>query len=371
MVATMVFQRQNALKAIRVLALPKYAQLGASSRLRFIQYISWLRDAGFHVDQHSFLSDNTLQSLYQVGHYSIIQLVKSYVSRLLVLSKRGRFDVLWIEKEALPWLPLWVELLILRKIPYVLDYDDAVFHNYDNHRLKWVRNFYGRRLDGLMANAKLVVGGNSYLTKRAIDAGAPWVELLPTVIDLNRYPLAPICKAKKSHCLPRIVWIGSPSTVKYLALLAEPLKQLSLKVPFVLRVIGGKIEIPGVQVEIVSWTEASEVESIASADIGVMPLSDSIWEKGKCGYKLIQYMACSLPVVASPIGVNVEIVEEGINGFLPTIASGWMTALERLLINPKLAVRMGRAGRQKVEENYCLQIAAPKLASFITKIAAN
>jgi glycosyltransferase involved in cell wall biosynthesis len=356
---------------IRVLALPKYDLLGASSRLRFIQYITWLRSAGFHVEQHSLLSDKLLQSLYEVGHYSTIQLVKSYVFRLLVLCKRGRFDVLWIEKEALPWFPLWAERLLLSKIPYVLDYDDAVFHDYDEHRFKWVRKFYGRRLDGLMANAKLVVGGNRYLIKRAIDAGAPWVELLPTVIDLNRYPLAPIRKSKESDGLPRIVWIGSFSTVKYLALLAEPLQKLSLKVPFILRVIGGKIEIPGVQVEFVTWEEASEVQSIASADIGVMPLSDSNWEKGKCGYKLIQYMACSLPVVTSPIGVNVEIVQNGINGFLADKSTDWVLALEQLLIDPILAIEMGKEGRRRVENNFCLQVSAPKLEVFFRSIFKN
>jgi glycosyltransferase involved in cell wall biosynthesis len=357
------------LKAIRVLVLPKHDLLGATSRLRLIQYIVWLRDAGFHVEQYSLLSDKSLQSFYQVGHYSIIELVKSYVSRILILFKSGRFNVLWIEKEALPWLPLWAELLMLSKVPYVLDYDDAVFHNYDNHRFKWVRHLYGRRLDGLMANAALVVGGNNYLTKRAIDAGARWVELLPTVIDLNRYTLAPEHKPKESDGLPRIVWIGSPYTVKYLVLLAEPLRQLSLKVPFILRVIGGQIEIPGVQVELVTWSAASEVESIASADIGVMPLADSIWEKGKCGYKLIQYMACRLPVVASPIGVNVDIVQNGINGFLADTPADWVTALKQLLLKPDLADQMGQAGRLKVEKQYCLQVTAPKLINFIKKIS--
>lgn len=300
---------------MRVLVLPKYGPLGSASRLRFLQYFGPLREAGLIIEQHALLSDAALQSRYQVGKYSGMQLAQGYLSRFQALFKRGRFDVLWIEKEALPWFPLCVELLMLSGVPYILDFDDAIFHNYDNHRLKWVRKLYGHRIDGLMAKAALVIGGNRYLTKRAQDAGATWVELIPTVIDLERYPVARSPKSLAVDGLPRIVWVGSPYTVRYLQLLNEPLKQLARRVPFVLRVIGGQIDMPGVKTEIIEWTEATEVESIAAADVGIMPLSDSLWEKGKCGYKLIQYMACGLPVVASPIGVNTEIVQEGINGF--------------------------------------------------------
>jgi glycosyltransferase involved in cell wall biosynthesis len=356
---------------VRILALPKYGPKGASSRLRFLQYFSPLQAAGLTIEQHALLSDEALLLRYQTGRYSIIQLLKSYASRIQALLKRGRFDLLWVEKEALPWLPLWFELLMLRGVPYVLDYDDAIFHHYDNHRLKWVRKLYGRRIDGLMANATLVVAGNRYLAKRAQDAGAPWVELLPTVIDLERYPNIPMPKASKVDGLPRIVWVGSPSTARYLELLQEPLQQLAQRLPFMLRVVGGKINIPGVQVEIIEWSEASEVHSISTADVGVMPLTDSLWEKGKCGYKLIQYMACSLPVVASPIGVNTEIVEDGANGFLAVDTTAWVTALEQLLTQPNLAMTMGQSGRRKVENEYCLQVTATKLERYFIKIATS
>jgi glycosyltransferase involved in cell wall biosynthesis len=356
------------LKPVRTLALPKYGSKGASSRLRFLQYFSPLQAAGLTIEQHALLSDEALQMRYQTGRYSIIQLLKSYASRMQALLKRGRFDLLWVEKEALPWVPLWLELLMLRGVPYVLDYDDAIFHNYDNHRLKWVRKLYGRRIDGLMANATLVIAGNRYLAQRAQDAGAPWVELLPTVIDLERYPNTSMPKVSKVDGLPRIVWVGSPSTVRYLELLQEPLQQLAQRLPFVLRVVGGKINIPGVQVEIIEWSEASEVQSISTAEVGVMPLTDSLWEKGKCGYKLIQYMACSLPVVASPVGVNTEIVEEGVNGFLAADTMAWVNALEQLLTQPSLAITMGQSGRRKVENEYCLQVTAAKLERYFIKI---
>jgi glycosyltransferase involved in cell wall biosynthesis len=253
-------------------------------------------------------------------------------------------------------------------VPYVLDFDDAVFHNYDLHRFGWVRYFYGKRLDRLMAGAALFVGGNEYLASRARAAGAPWVEVLPTVIDLNRYAVKPIAKTFADGLL-RIVWIGSPSTARYLEVLREPLQALSLRVPFVLRVIGATVDWPGVNVECVQWSQETEVASIAEGAIGVMPLQDSAWERGKCGYKLIQYMACGLPVVASPVGVNTEIVEDGTNGFWAAKGIDWVAALERLLTNAALRTLMGREGRQRVEAKYCLQVTGPRLVELLKKSA--
>ena len=367
-VAQLGFKRVHALKPIRVLALPKYGPLGSASRLRFLQYFAPLRVAGLVIEQSSLLSDGALRSRYQTGDYSHLQLIQSYASRIKVLLKKGRFDLLWIEKEALPWFPLWLEITMLGGVPFILDFDDAVFHNYDQHGSKWVRQLYGQRIDGLMAKSALVVGGNAYLCDRANHAGAPWVELLPTVIDLERYPVTSAPKALSTDGLLRIVWIGSPYTVRYLKLLQAPLQQLAQRVPFVLRVIGGKIDMLGVHVETIDWAEDSEVESIASAHVGVMPLSDSPWERGKCGYKLIQYMACGLPVVASPIGVNTEIVQEGINGFLAHDASTWVNTLEQLLTQPELATKMGQAGRKRVESEYCLQVTAPKLEKLMRQV---
>jgi len=277
------------------------------------------------------------------------------------LRERKQFDLLWIEKEALPWWPLWIEQAMLSSTPYVLDFDDAVFHHYDQHRFSLVRRAFGKRIDRLMSHAALVVCGNDYLASRALKAGAPWVEQLPTVIDLERYLL----RERSSSDLLRIVWIGSPSTVKYLDLLREPLRLLAQKMPFVLRVIGGDFKLDGVQVECLPWSEATEVDAIQACDVGVMPLMHTPWELGKCGYKLIQYMACGLPVVASPVGVNNVIVDQGKTGFLACDTSDWLESLSELLINPVLRFAMGQSGRQRVEEQYCLQITASRLVQWL------
>jgi len=349
-------------KPIKVLALTKYGCQGASSRLRTFQYLPSLARAKVEVSVQSLLSDELLQARYRRGRYGI-SLLSAYGQRFRELMGRRQFDLLWIEKEALPWWPLWLERSLLSGVPYVLDYDDALFHNYDLHRSALVREVFGQRLDGLMRKASLVVGGNQYLAQRALDAGAPWVEVIPTVIDLERYTTTPT-RTLDSQALT-LVWIGSPSTVRYLRELSKPLANLARSVEFTLRVIGAQLELPDVRVECVPWTEATEVAAIAECDIGLMPLLDTPWERGKCGYKLIQYMACALPVVASPVGANREIVREGVSGFLAESPQQWVDALGTLLTDAQLRSAMGREGRKRVEASYCVQNTGPRMAELL------
>lgn len=336
--------------------------------MRTLQYLPWFQEAGLVVTVASLLDDGQLRARYLRGGYGMGTVLRAYAERVKALLNRSSFDVIWIEKEALKWWPLWAELALLHGVPYVLDYDDADFHNYDMHRLALVRRLYGRRLDGLMAGASLVVAGNEYLAQRARAAGAPWVELVPTVIDLERYRATSVAKASAADGLPRVVWIGSPSTVRYLQLIAAPLQALARRQPFVLRVIGGgAVSIPGVQTEVVDWTEATEVQALQSADVGVMPLEDTPWERGKCGYKLIQYMACGLPVIGSAVSANNDIVVHGQTGMLARSADNWLESLEALLADATLRQQMGQAGRARVEAFYCVQKTGPRLSGLLKK----
>lgn len=333
-----------------------------------MQYLPWLQEAGLDVTVQSLLDDNHLLTRYKQGSYGIGTIFRTYTERVKALLDRHSFDVIWIEKEALQWWPLWVELALLRGVPYVLDYDDADFHKYDMHWLVLVRRLYGRRLDGLMARANLVVAGNEYLAQRARASGAPCVELVPTVIDLERYRITRMGKASANDGLPRVVWIGSPSTVRYLQLIAEPLQVIAQHQPFVLRVIGGGVvSIPGVQTEVVDWSEATEVQALQSADVGIMPLEDTPWERGKCGYKLIQYMACGLPVIGSAISANNAIVVHRHTGMLAHTADNWLESLRVLLADSALRQQLGLAGRARVEALYCVQKTGPRLAGLLRK----
>jgi len=318
------------------------------------------------------LSDEMLRLRYAQGYYPIVALVAAYWQRCRALMRCGDFDVVWIEKEALSWWPLWLESLLLRRAVYVLDYDDAVFLTYEMHRRAWIRRWFGRRLGQLMARAALVIAGNDYLADYARRHGASRVTVVPTVLDLARYSSSGGAgRTPVRTDPPRIVWIGSPATVHYLCLLAAPLRVLAQRTSFVLRIIGGgEIHMPGVPTELVSWSEDGEVDAIAACDVGIMPLLDSPWERGKCGYKLVQYLACGVPVVASPVGVNTKIVQPGQNGFLAATDAEWVEALTCLADDAALRRRLGAQGRALVESRYSLQVAAPKLAAWLQELGA-
>jgi glycosyltransferase involved in cell wall biosynthesis len=332
--------------------------------MRSIQFFPWYELEGIECTVSPFFDDTQLAGRYSQKHYGYWSLVKAYSQRVLTLWQGQQFDLVWIEKEALPWLPFLFEGLLLHGKPYVVDCDDAIFHNYDRHPSALVRSLFGKRIDHLMAGSRLMVAGNEYLAQRARDSGAPWVEVAPTVIDLDRYSVKPDSVASTDPL--RIVWIGSPSTTRYLELLREPLTELSRRFSIQLRVIGGEVfSIPGVDCAVIPWTEETEVAAILACDIGVMPLIDSPWERGKCGYKLIQYMACGLPVVASPVGVNCEIVRPGENGYLAGNTQEWVDSMSSLLCDAGLRKRMGTVGRKLVEDQYCIQQVATRMAGLL------
>lgn len=351
---------------MKVLLLSRYSSLGASSRVRCYQYLPYLRDHGFSIDVAPLLDDGYIQQLYAGKRKHISLIIRAYMHRLSILLNARSYDLLWIEKELFPWLPAWAEgLLAKMKIPYIVEYDDAIFHRYDLFPNKAVRAVLGGKIDAVMCSASIVIAGNDYLAKRAMLAGAKRVEILPTVIDLERYkPNQNI----NSHIFT-IGWIGTPVTSRYLHHVRSALAEVCQNNRARVVLVGsGPVSLNGVPVEVRPWYEETEVEDIRSFDVGIMPLPDSPWERGKCGYKLIQYMACSRPVVASPVGANKQIVEDGVNGFLASTKDEWVRALNTLINDHDLRVRMGNAGRKKVEMHYCLQVTAPRLAKILRSV---
>ncbi len=352
---------------MKVLLLSRYCRKGASSRVRSYQYIPFLRRNGIEVDIWPLFDDHYLKKLYQGKKTSIYDILTSYIQRLGRLLKGNRYSLVWIEKEIFPWLPAFGELgLKLSRVPYIVDYDDALFHRYDCHKYALVRFFLGRKIDAVMKHAALVIVGNDYLGARARQAGAKRVERLPTVVDLGRYKLKSNRRAEGKAV---IGWIGTQITSKYLNRISGALSELARhrNVEFV--AVGPKI-IPDANVQwiTVPWSESNEVEKLQTFDIGIMPLDDSPWERGKCGYKLIQYMACGLPVVASPVGVNKEIVVSEKNGFLAASTEEWRKAFYWLIDNPVAAYNMGKTGRQRIEAEYCLEVTGPKLSELLRSV---
>jgi glycosyltransferase involved in cell wall biosynthesis len=354
---------------MKILLLSRYGDLGASSRLRFFQYSPYLRDQSISIDVAPFFSDEYLRSFYSSGRKSVGYAMQAYLKRLSVCCSPGHYNLVWIEKECFPWLPAPFEQFpFLHEIPYVVDYDDAIHHNYDQHSLAPVRWFLSDKLCRLVAGATAVSVGNSYLAEWARGAGGTRVEVIPTVIDLERYPLPE--RRVDFQAEFRVGWIGTPTTSNYLWFARDALVRLAQKFPLRLVLVGaGPLENFGVPIERHAWKAETESSILSNLDAGIMPLQDSPWERGKCGYKLIQYMACGLPVIASSVGVNKEIVDQGVNGFLADTPEQWVAALQALLLDPDLRNRMGMAGRRKVEQQYCLQVTGTKLVALLKEAA--
>jgi glycosyltransferase involved in cell wall biosynthesis len=349
---------------MRLLMLPRYGALGASSRVRMYQYLPALESAGVAVAVSPLFGNGYVRALYESRH-SLVEVALGYVRRIRAQLSAARYDVVWVEKELLPWLPTFAERV--RGNPrVVVDYDDAVFHRYDQHRSALVRRLQGQRIDAVMRHADLVTAGNDYLAERARGAGCPRVEWLPTVVDLERY--AP--SLGRDAGAPVVIgWIGSPATAHYLQPLASVIAGLEGAHAVRAVAVGARPDqVAGTPFEAVAWSEAEEVSLVASFDIGIMPLQDSPWERGKCGYKLIQYMACGLPVVASPVGVNTRIVQHGENGFLAGSQDEWRLAIGRLVADADMRNCMGRIGRRQVEEAYSLQAQAPRLVAMLESL---
>tara|TARA_R110002096_G_scaffold281675_2_gene475761 strand:+ start:3421 stop:4500 length:1080 start_codon:yes stop_codon:yes gene_type:complete len=353
---------------MNILLLSRYTRLGASSRLRTMQYLPVLKHEGFNVQVAPFFDDAYLHDLY-MGQKKRGTTLGYMLQRIKQMRKNSVPDIVWLEKETLPWIPWLIESAVLpRGVPIVSDYDDAVFHRYDNHQLGAVRAILGNKIGRVMAASDLVIAGNPYLADYALQAGSPQVEIVPTVVDLDAYEVR---ESVADDDTLRVGWIGTPQTWQALAhpvhkvLDPELAEQSAL---FLAVGAGMQPEIAGT-LEILPWTEDSEVSLIQSMDIGVMPLPQTPWARGKCGYKLIQYMACGLPVVASPVGVNRDIVEHGVNGFLAESDDEWRAAIRMLLNDPELRRRMGAAGRRKVQEQYSLQVWGHRLAELLRTVA--
>ncbi|MDR5903028.1 glycosyltransferase family 4 protein [Halomonas icarae] len=358
---------------MNVALLSKYSRLGASSRLRSLQFLPSLRQAGIHVTPNALFDDAYLKRLYGGRGRSQSDVLGCYAQRASQLLRLKQVDLIWLEYEALPYVPYWLERgLMPRGVPYVVDYDDAVFHHYDLASRRLVRALLGRKIDQVMANAAAVICGNGYLAERAREAGAKRIELVPTVVDANRYSVGEHVTTEAGRA-PVIGWIGSPSTQNYVLELKPVLKELHREHGACLMLVGARPELAAqfgeLPVEVLPWSEESEAEAIAGFDIGIMPLLDGPWERGKCGYKLIQYMAAGKPVVASAVGVNVEIVEGWQCGELADGAPAWRRALGGLLSDPTRRMALGQRGREAVEQHYSLQAQAPRLAEILYRAA--
>ncbi|MDE1145245.1 MAG: glycosyltransferase family 4 protein [Azospirillaceae bacterium] len=350
----------------RILALPRYDRLGASSRLRFFDLLPYLADAGLTVTTVPFFDDAYLARLYAGQGVDRLALAGHYRRRLSTLA-RGGGELLWIEKEALPWLPAALERGLFRGRPYVLDFDDAWHLRYAGHRLAPLRQLLGDKLERLVAGAALTVVANETLADWATGARARALLRLPTPVDLARYRSASAPPRPTGGF--RVAWIGTPSSARYLEALAGPLADVAATGPLTLVTIGSApVNLPGVPEEFIAWSETGEAAALAGVDAGIMPLAPTAFAQGKSGFKLLQYMAAGKAVVASPVGENRRIVTDGATGLWAESPEDWVRALSALRADADLRRRLAAAGQALVARDYDLAVLGPRLTAALAKL---
>nr|MBI1230058.1 glycosyltransferase [Cytophagales bacterium] len=342
------------MKAHRILFLSKYPPQAASSRLRTYQFLPFWRKEVAEVEIAPLLNERYLRDLYAGKPVHLLNVLRCYIKRFfLLLFHVRRFDLIWVEKEFFPYFPPVAEWFISRSKGFVVDFDDAIFHNYDLSPSLFLRKILPKKIDAVMHYADLVFAGNPYLIDRAKKADAKRTCFLPTVIDPSRYRQKEYTPSSPVVC---IGWIGSPSTQKYLKDLLPVFENLHQRFAIRILLVNGREAFPfSGKIDSIPWTEEGEVDAILCMDIGIMPLPDNPWERGKCAYKLIQYMACGLPVVASPVGFNTTVVRHGVNGYLADTSEDWQKYLTDLILHPERRQAMGKEGFCLVQESYTLE----------------
>jgi glycosyltransferase involved in cell wall biosynthesis len=304
--------------------------------------------------------------LAAAGHaLELHALPRDWWGRITLARSVGDADAVILQRKLLSRPEVAILRRQARRLWY--DFDDAVWMR-DSYSGK---GFHSRKRAGrfraTVRAAEAVVAGNSYLAEHATRAGARAAWVIPTCVDVNRYPLA-----RHDHDGADLVWVGSSVTLRGLEAITPLLNAIGDQVPGVrLKLVCDRFFAPGrLAVVECPWAEATEAAEIAAADIGVSWVPDDPWSQGKCGLKVLQYMAAGLPVVTNPVGVHTEMVRPGETGFLATTEAEWVEAMRTLAADPDLRRRMGAEGRRLVEERYSVEAGATLWANLIDGLTA-
>lgn len=350
-----------------VIAFPRYSPLGASSRVRMYQFEDKLQDSGWAVTYHPLISDSMVRTKYQ-GKSPIFQIFIAYVRRAFVLLMSSPADLKWIEKDAFPWLPFWIEDLFLGRGRIVLDFDDPVDIGYRAHRSRLVRFMLGKKITSLIARSNSTVVGNEELFSTFSSAAESDVWIVPSVVDAEKaQSTVKVVEARDAGF--RFGWIGTPITFKrYVLPHLDFFERLAAELKGEFVVVGAGAHLRDTSaLRFFEWDLVSEGPLVATFDAGIMPLEDDPWSRGKCGYKILQYFSQGVPAVASAVGANKKIITEGVDGYLVQARGDWKNRLTQLASNRDKARLMGQRGREKVVKSYSTAAVAPILSTVFAE----
>lgn len=349
---------------MRVLFLTQTTEQGPSSRVRGYQMAAQLRHLGITCD----VSPGVGQLFYPtVYSHSVVALKAPFyatalLKRLIQLPRMRHYDIVIAQKPVLPHVfPLFERLLHGLKIPFVFDLDDALF----------VRDRNPKILPAILERAAAVTVGNDFLRRYAACFN-PRCHLIPSSVDLSQFEPK---KQFSSDGIIHLGWIGSRSSWAHLNALRGPLENFLEKEKKAQLILMADRLPPewhslarSGRAEFHRWSLDTEKSWLARFDIGLAPLLPGPWSEGKCGYKLVQYLAQGLPVIASPVGVQSEMVHEGKNGFLAATPQEWKSKLSLLISKKEDWEKMGRTSRHLAEQNYSLAKQAQKFKSLLEEL---
>jgi glycosyltransferase involved in cell wall biosynthesis len=357
---------------MKLLVLAPTPSSAASTRFRLEQFFPALRTVGIEPILRPFLDEDGFAVLYRRGAPwpKLRAAARAIVGRAADVVRASGAAAVLVHREAALVGPPLIEWLLTRvaRRPVIFDLDDAVW-------VPYVSPTYGAQLSRLLkapgkthftlAAAARVIAGNGYIADYARRYNAR-TEIIPTVVDTEQFR-----PATREHDVPVLGWIGTHSSLQYLRALVPALRRLHARRRFVLRVIGGMLDAPGLPVENVPWTLAREVADFQSLDIGLYPLVEDSWSVGKSGFKAVQYMACAVPVVASPVGATMAIIRHGETGYLAASDDEWVARLEELIDSPPLRRRVGEAGRGEAVARWSLSTHAPRFVDIVRDAIGN
>lgn len=346
--------------------------LSPGQRFRLEQWAPHLAKDGIEMDFVPFESPRLTALLYKPGRrpQKALWILYDFVRRARHVMAARRYDAAVIFREAsLVGPAIYERVLAAAKVPFILDFDDAIWMS--GQKLSKANGIFSNlhfqgKTSTLCRLATAVTVGNEYLATYAREHGGN-AFILPTSIDLEKYPVQPELPANDPFV---ITWSGSVHTLYNFEEARPALERLAQRRKIVVRVICNEPParpIAGADNEFIPWQARGEAEAIGRTHVGIMPLQDEPFMRGKCGLKGLQYMATGKPAVLSPVGVNADLVKSGENGLLASTVDEWVAALEKLADSPELRRRLGAAGRKTVEEKYASSIVAAQFADVVRR----
>jgi glycosyltransferase involved in cell wall biosynthesis len=347
---------------------PYPPEVAASQRFRIEQWREPLRAEGVEIDLFPFADHRLMGLLYGAGRPMAkgLALAAAFAQRLVALATLRAYDVLVVHRAAALVGPALLERALAARHAIIFDFDDAIFLSHTtrvNRRYGWLK--CSGKTAAICRLSAHVIAGNDYLASYARPHNAR-ITVIPSSVDTERY--GPAAGPRSGPLV--IGWMGTATSQTHLELFAPMLRALSGARGREIRVVSDRRPVlPGVEVIWRPWSSATELDELRAFDIGIMPMPDDAWSEGKCAMKALLYMAVGVPVVASAVGMNREVICHGENGLLAGSSEDFQAAVEMLAQNPGLRRRLGEAGRETVESRYSMRHCASLFGAVIGQVA--